>query len=234
MFEAGEAANMRTQSAQPDDIRTQAAAYIDGEFRRVHDDLIHEHRRQEQRMLSWEKSRLESHARNREMAELRYAQRLRTIEAKRDRIADRMKARHNSIGGRLEALTRKGRERQAAELQRLDDRAERLQARAGRNFQALTERQFQAEQRDRIRTARELRDFRRDHDDMSQRHIKDHQASREQKIEARAQAVRRHTAEQALKLEMQRQAEQARQRTPTAQMQRAAQPRQEQTRARSL
>jgi hypothetical protein len=216
-----------------DGVRTQAAAYIDGEFRRVHDDLIHEHRRQEQRMLSWEKSRLESHARNREAAELRYAQRLRTIEARRDRIADRMQARHNSIGGRLEALTKKGRERQAAELQRLDDRAAQLQARAGRNFNALTERQFQAEQRDRIMTAREIKEFRREHDDMRQQHIKDHQASREQKVEARTQQVRRHTAEQTLKLEMQRQAEQARQRSPTAQMQRAAQPEQEQTRTRS-
>jgi uncharacterized protein YbjQ (UPF0145 family) len=93
-------------------------------------------------MLSWEKSRLESHACNREVSGLRYAQRLRTIEAKRDRIADRIQARHNSIGGRLVALTKKGREQQAAELQRLDDRAERLQARAGRNYQALTERQF--------------------------------------------------------------------------------------------
>src|SRR3954468_8853149 len=138
---------MRTQAAAPDDIRTQAATYIDGEHRRVHDDLIHEHRRQEQRMLSWEKSRLESHARNREVAGLRYAQRLKTTEEKRDRIADRMQARHNSIGGRLEALTKKGRERQASELQRLDERAERLQAQAGRNYQALTERQFQAEPR---------------------------------------------------------------------------------------
>jgi hypothetical protein len=216
-----------------DDVRTQAATYIDGEFRRVHDDLIHEHRRQEQRMLSWEKSRLESHARNREVSQLRYAQRLRTIEARRDRIADRMQARHNSIGGRLEALSKKGRERQAAELQRLDDRATQLQTRAGRNFNALTERQFQAEQRDRIMTARELKDFRREHDDMRQQHIKDHQASREQKVEARTQQVRRYTAEQTLKLEMQRQAEQARQRSPTAQMQRAAQPEQEQTRTRS-
>lgn len=224
---------MRTQAAPPDDIRTQAATYIDGEFRRVHDDLIHEHRRQEQRMLSWEKSRLESHARNREVSELRYAQRLRTIEERRDRIADRMKARHNSIGGRLEAMTKKGRERQAGELQRLDDRATQLQARAGRNYQALTERQFQAEQRDRIRTAREMKEFRRDHDEMRQQHVKDHQASREQKVEARAQEVRRYTAEQTLKLEMQRVAEQARTRAPTAQMNRAAQPQPEQTRTRS-
>ena len=82
----------------PDDARTQAAAYIDGEHRRVHEDLIHEHRRQEQRMLSWEKSRLESHARNREVSELRYAQRLRTIEAKRDRIADRIQSAEQGCG----------------------------------------------------------------------------------------------------------------------------------------
>src|SRR3954453_9155353 len=92
-----------------DNIRTQAATYIDGEHRSVHDDLIHEHRRQEQRMLSWEKSHLESYARNREVSGLRYAQRLRTIEERRPRTPDRMQPRHNSIGGRLEALTKKGR-----------------------------------------------------------------------------------------------------------------------------
>lgn len=216
-----------------DDIRTQAAAYIDGEFRRVHEDLTHEHRRQEQRMLSWEKSRLESHARNREVAELRYAQRLKTIEAKRDRIADRMQARHNSLAGRLEALTKKGRERQAAEMQRLDDRAAQLQRLAGRNYQALTERQFQAEMKDRLLSAREMKTFRHEHEEMRQQHIKDHQASREQKVEARTQNIRRYTAEQALKLELQRQAELARQRRPHVQMQQAAQPQQERTRTRS-
>jgi hypothetical protein len=82
-------------------------------------------------------------------------------------------------------------------------------------------------------TAREIKDFRRDHDEMRQQHIKDHQASREHKVEARAQDVRRYTAEQTLKLEMQRQAEQARARAPTAQMNRAAQPQPEQTRTRS-
>src|SRR2546421_12895066 len=113
-------------------------------------------------------------------------------------IATRITARHNSIGGRLAALTKKGREQQAAELQRLDDSATQLQARAGRNYQALTERQFQAEQRDRIRTAREMKEFRRDHDEMRQQHVKDHHASREQKVEARTQEVRRFTAEQTL------------------------------------
>jgi len=125
----------------------------------------------------------------------------------------------------MQALTKKGREQQAAELQRLDERAERLQTQAGRNYQALTERQFQAEQKDRIRTVREMKDFRRDHDEMRQQHIRDHQASRERKVEGRAQDIRRHIAEQTLRLELQRQAEQTRARAPTAQLNRAAQQR---------
>lgn len=58
------------------EFRVQVASWIDSDFRRVHDDLIHEHRRQEQRLLAWEKATLESQARNREVAGLRYAQRL--------------------------------------------------------------------------------------------------------------------------------------------------------------
>jgi len=66
-----------------DGVRTAAAAYIDGDFRRVHADLIHEHRRQEQRELAYHRGQLEGFARNRETAELRYVQRLRSIEEKR-------------------------------------------------------------------------------------------------------------------------------------------------------
>jgi uncharacterized protein YbjQ (UPF0145 family) len=150
-----------------------------------------------------------------------------TIEERRDRIADRIKARHNSIGGRLAALTKKGREKQAAELQRLDDRAEQLQARAHRNYQALTERQFQAEQRDRTLTAQHIKFFRLENLEMRQQHLKEHQASREQKIEARTQEIQRQTAERLLQAEMQRTREQAdeRSRTLKMDMQRAAQAR---------
>jgi hypothetical protein len=193
-----------------DGVRTAAAAYIDGDFRRVQDDLTHEHRRQEQRELSYHKGQLEGFARNRETAELRYVQRLRSIEEKRDRVADKIKARHNSIGGRLTGMTKAGRERQSAELERLDDRAAVLQGRAHRNFHALSERQFQAEQTDRITRARQIKFFRQDHLDTRQQQTKDHQASREQQIEARAQEIRRHTAEQTLRMEMQRVQEQTR------------------------
>jgi hypothetical protein len=41
-------------------MRTQAAAYVDAEFRRTQDDLFTEHRRQEQRQLAWHKDALQS------------------------------------------------------------------------------------------------------------------------------------------------------------------------------
>ena len=44
----------------PDDMRTQAAAYVDAEFRRTQDDLFREHRRQEQRQLAWQNSARQS------------------------------------------------------------------------------------------------------------------------------------------------------------------------------
>jgi len=56
----------------PDDMRTQAAAYVDAEFSRAQDDLFREHRRQEQRQLAWHNSARQSFARNRELSEQRY------------------------------------------------------------------------------------------------------------------------------------------------------------------
>jgi hypothetical protein len=187
----------------PDDMRTQAAAYVDSEFRRTQDDLFSEHRRQEQRQLSWHKASLQSFARNREAGEQRYVQRLRSIEQKRDHIAERLHRQHNSIGGRLEALTKKGRARQADQLARLDDRAAALTARATRQFEALKERQFEAEQRDRISYAQQLKFFRLDHYELRQQQAKHHEATREQKIDDRVQAMRQ-TAERNLRQELQR------------------------------
>ena len=126
-----------------------------------------------------------------------------------------MELKADSIGGRLAALTKKGRERQAAELERLNDRAHQLQAKAHRNYQALTERQFQNEQRDRMLTAHHVQFYRFENYQHRQEQIKLHQATREQKIEAKVQQIRRETAERLLRHEMQRartQAEQVRSR----------------------
>ena len=187
----------------PDDMRTQAAAYVDAEFRRTQDDLFREHRRQEQRQMAWNKDALRSFARNREISEQRYVQRLRTIEEKRDRIAERLQRQHRSIGGRLEALTKKGRARQAEILARLDDRAAALTARATRQFEARKERQFEAEQRERIHDARYLKFLRLDHLELRQQQARHHEATREPKIDDRVQAMRQ-TAERNLRQELQR------------------------------
>ena len=187
----------------PDDMRTQAAAYVDAEFRRTQDDLFREHRRQEQRQLAWHNSARQSFARNRELSEQRYLQRLKSIEEKRDRIAERLQRQHRSIGGRLEALTKKGRARQADILARLDDRAAALTARATRQFEERKERQFEAEQRERIHDARHVKFIRLDHLELRQQQARHHEETRERKIDDRVQAMRQ-TAERNLRQELQR------------------------------
>jgi hypothetical protein len=130
-------------------------------------------------------------------------QRLRAIEERRDHIAERLQRQHNSIGGRLEAMTKKGRDRQADQLTRLDARAATLTARATRQFEARKERQFEAEQQDRIAYARHLKFFRLDHHEMRQQQARHHEATRDRKVDDRVQAIRQ-TAEQTLRQELQR------------------------------
>jgi hypothetical protein len=78
-----------------------------------------------------------------------------------------------------------------------------LTARATRQFEALKERQFEAEQRDRISYAQQLKFFRLDHYELRQQQAKHHEATREQKIDDRVQAMRQ-TAERNLRQELQR------------------------------
>jgi hypothetical protein len=196
----------------PDPLRKDAAAYVDGEYRRTQNDLFTEHRRQEQRELAMHKTRLESFARNRELSGQRYVQRLRTIEEKRDRIADRLHQQHRSLGGRLEALTKKGRERQADQLQRLDDRAATLTARATRQLEARKERQFEAEQSNRITYARQLKTLRQDHYGFRLEQTRRHIQTRDVKIDDRVRAMKL-SMERSLRQEFQRQQADDRQRT---------------------
>ncbi len=187
-----------------DASRARAALFIDARHHDERENLSLEHRRQEKRELAFHKSQLQGFERNREISEMRYVQRLRSIEEKRDRIADRLHRQHNSIGGRIEGMTKAGRARQAAQLERLDDRAAALQGRAHRQFEAVKERQFHAEQRDRISRAREMKFLRQDHQQARQSHARQHEATRPQKIEERAKTLKRVEAEQALKQDLQR------------------------------
>jgi hypothetical protein len=185
-----------------DDVRTRAAAYIDDVHKHNYDNLFEEHRRQEQRSLAQHKIQLQRYEDSRITTDDRYVQRLRSIESKHDRVADQMHKRHNSIGGKLAAMTKAGRQRQADELERLGDRARQLQARATRQYQALTERRLETEQRDRISRARELKFLRLDHlenrRDMQQRH----EMNRPQQIEDRVKTLHRVAAEQSLRHEL--------------------------------
>lgn len=184
-----------------DDFRTRAAAQVDENFRQIEADLFREHRRQEQRTLAFHLTQLQSFARNREIAEVRYLQRMKRIEGGYERAAASIHKRQNSVAGRLERLTKAGRERQAATWQALEDRRAMLDRRATALFQAQQERQFQAEQRDRILRAHELKFFRLDHLEERQQQRNHHHASREFLIQERV----RKAAELSLRQEMQHQ-----------------------------
>lgn len=183
--------------------RTRAATYIDSEFQDQQRNLTLEHQRQEQRLLASHKGQFESFARNRELSEARYLQRMQRIDRAYDRAAQAVEKRHNSIGGRLERLTKAGRDRQEATRQALEDRRLMVDRKATANFRALTERQFQAEQRDRISRARELKQFHQEHSDNRQQHARRHAETRDSRIDDRARTIQRAQAELSLRQELQ-------------------------------
>ena len=114
-------------------------------------------------------------------------------------------------------LTKAGRAQHQEQREALGERFERERFREHGNLEKLKERQFEAEQADRISRAREIKLFRLDHLEDRQKHTRDHQAGRELQIDARMQEMKR-TAEQALRHELQQlnrqQQEQTRGRTP--------------------
>jgi hypothetical protein len=188
-------------SPRPEDMRTQAAAYVDAEHRRVHDDLFREHRRQEQRILAFHKGQLQGFERNREQAELRYLQKIKSLDEQQARAAAMLERQHRSIRGRFAGLTKAGRATQQERREAIAEDFDRQRMREHRNLEELKERQFEAEQADRISRAREIKFFRLDHLEDRQKQTRDHQASRELKIDARMQEMKR-TAEQALRHEL--------------------------------
>jgi hypothetical protein len=197
--------------------RTVAAAYVDGEFRRTHANLIHEHRRQEQRLLAFHKSQLQGWSRNHDDAELRHLQKIKSLDEQQARAAAMLERQQRGIRGRLAGLTKAGRAQQQEQREALGERFERERFREHGNLEKLKERQFEAEQADRISRAREIKLFRLDHLEDRQKQTRDHQAGRELQIDARMQEMKR-TAEQALRHELQQlnrqQQEQTRGRTP--------------------
>ncbi len=184
-----------------DGLQARAAQHVDAEFARAQQNFFREHLRQEKVQLSYYKSRLSGHDDNRRVAENRYVARISQIDAREQRAAIAMHKRHNSIRGKLDALTRAGRDRQADEREALQQRGHDLRAQATRNFNALQERQFEAKQADRIFAARSIKLFRVDHLDARQQQATIHHQTRDIKIEVRQQHMR-DAAEQALRQQM--------------------------------
>lgn len=174
-----------------DGLRKVAAAWIDGNFHERQQTLVREHRRLERNMLVWEQAQHKRSAWNAKEAEDRYLQRIRTIDERRDRIADRIYSQHNSIAGRLAAMTKKGRAAQAEQIERLDDRADQLRQQAGRNLSNLNDRMFRRDMEDRVFRARQIKLFRVDHMDARLTQTQRHQQSRDRMIDDRVQAMQR-------------------------------------------
>lgn len=172
------------------DMRARAAALVDGTFRRNYQDSFREHLRQEQRQLAWHKDMLGSHARNREIAEARYVERMKRIERGYERAAEAVHKRHNSFAGRMERLTRAGRDRQEATRQALEDRRLTLERRETAQFNALRERQFKAEQQERIDIAQHMRFFRAEHLDERRVQRTHFEVSRDYLIDQRVNQMR--------------------------------------------
>jgi hypothetical protein len=186
-----------------DAFRARAADRLDLEFQCEYRDMFLMHRGIERRDLSFHKTQLHSFARNREVAELRYAARLHRIEDRKEHVAANLRRQQNSVGGRLARLTKAGRARQAAQWERLEDRAAQLRGRATRQFNALTERQFQAEQKDRIFRARAMKQMREEHLHERRVHQMYHRDTREQRVDDLTRTMQRAEAERTPKHELQ-------------------------------
>ena len=182
-------------------LRSRAAQHIDAEFVRAQQNFHREHLRQEKAQLSHYKSRLYDHDANRKLAESRYVARLNQIHAREERASIAMHKRHTSFQGKMAAMTKAGRERQADEREALQQRGHDLRAHATRNFNALQERQFQAKQDERIHSAQMMKMFRADHHEARQQQAKVHHQARDIKVEVRQQTMK-DAAEQALRQQL--------------------------------
>jgi hypothetical protein len=115
--------------------RRRAGEWVDAEHRREAQALKLSHSHAEKSMLNRGLDRIHSLSQNRAGIDDRYLTRIASINARKERVAEIIQARHRSPLGRLQALTRKGRAAQAEEFQRLHGRARELERRAGRNHQ---------------------------------------------------------------------------------------------------
>jgi hypothetical protein len=192
--------------------RSRATEHVDAEHRRAHDALKTSHKKWERNELNHELGRINSIKQNRDGIDDRYVQRIKTIQSRKDSVALTIQRRHNSIAGRLEALTPKGRARQAETWRRLDERAETLELRAGKKHQTQLEQHDRHVQMARISAARNINGSRGQNRDALQEHYLKHIERRPDKIHARRREMEQEKLAQLrpeLKHEWQQQANKA-------------------------
>jgi hypothetical protein len=164
--------------------RSRAAEYVDADHRRHHDALKASHKKWERNELNHELGRINSIKQNRDEIDARYVQRVKTIQSRKESVALTIQRRHTSIAGRLEALTPKGRARQAETWRRLDERAENLELRAGKKHQMQLAQHDRHVQTARISAARTINGSRGQNRDALQEHHQKHIERRPDKIHA--------------------------------------------------
>jgi hypothetical protein len=191
-----------------------ARAHVDGEFRRTQADLLAEHRRQEQRHLAALKaSFVYNRSRDREAASNRYNTRMHIIDERAERMALTLRDEHNSMRGRLQALTKAGRSQQEWQREALRVRAGNLRVKVIDRFLDRKVELRERREADRKEIIREMRDMRQQHRDERLHRALLHDLNRDDRIQAYAQQIREQRAEQARQQQLERTKGEERQRT---------------------
>ena len=167
------------------DAKSQAAAHVDAQHHRAHTALKASHAKWERHELNHQLGQVNSVKENRATIDARYVQRIQTIQNKKANMARIIDRQHKSFAGRLEALTPKGRARQADTWRRLDARAQNLEWRAGRRHQEKLEQHHGHVQAARITAARSVKGLRGQNRDALHEHKQQHLERRPNKIHAR-------------------------------------------------
>lgn len=174
-----------------DRFSSTASRFVDDRFQHQQRSLTTEQQRQEHRLATLQMGDLRKFARATEQAEDRYATRLRRIEQGYGKAADKLHKQQTGLVGRMQAMTKAGREVQAAQGRFLDDRAKELRIKAHRLFEAEKERQFEAAQAERLKHAKEMKELRQLHAEQRQAHTTAHGKNRPGQIEERTQTLQR-------------------------------------------
>ena len=153
------------------------------------------------------------HARDLEAASSRFNTRMHIIDQRYERMALKLRDQHNSVRGRLQALTKAGRSQQEWQRAALRVRAGNLRVKVTDRF---LDRKLELQERYEASlkaATRALKGLRKRHRNEQPRLVEHHRRDRDARIDALAQRIREQRAEQARQQELQRTKADDRQRT---------------------